>query len=81
LYYVSDWFIQDGSYLRIQNLNIGYTFKQIKNFQNSRIFLNVDNLYTFTKFKGYDPEVQLNGRYSGGFPRFRKITIGVELTF
>lgn len=81
LYYVSDWFIQDGSYLRIQNLNIGYTFKQIKNFQHSRIFLNVDNLYTFTKFKGYDPEVQLHGRYSGGFPRFRKITIGVELTF
>lgn len=81
LYYVSDWFIRDGSYLRIQNLNIGYTFKQFKHFQNSRIFLNVDNLYTFTSFKGYDPEVRSHGRYTGGYPRLRKITLGIELTF
>jgi TonB-dependent starch-binding outer membrane protein SusC len=81
LYYVSDWFIRDGSYLRIQNVNIGYTFTKPKFIQNSRIYLNVDNLYTFTKFRGYDPEVGLNGRYSGGYPRFRKITIGVELNF
>ncbi len=81
LYYVSDWFIKDGSFLRIQNLNVGYTFVKPSVIKNSRVFVNIDNLYTFTKFRGYDPEVGLNGRYSGGYPRFRKITLGVELNF
>lgn len=46
-----------------------------------RIYANVANLYTFTSFKGYDPEVELNGIYSGGYPRLRKWTFGLDLTF
>ena len=40
-----------------------------------------DNLYTFTKFKGYDPEVGANGIYSGGYPRLRKWTFGIDFNF
>lgn len=80
---VSDWWVEDGSFLRVQNLTLGYTF----NFKESwicekiRIYGNVSNLYTFSKFKGYDPEVGLNGIYTGGYPRLRKWTVGVDFTF
>lgn len=59
----SDRFLEDGSYLRIKNLNIGYTLPAsllsltngaIKKF---RIYVTAQNLLTVTKYKGYDPEV------------------------
>jgi TonB-linked SusC/RagA family outer membrane protein len=80
---ISDWGIEDGSFLRVQNLNIGYTFDLPKKsfLSKARIYMNASNLYTFTKFKGYDPEVGLNGVYSGGYPRLRKWTFGLDLTF
>ena len=73
---ISDWWIEDGSFLRVQNLNIGYTFDLPKKsfLSKARIYMNASNLYTFTKFKGYDPEVGLDGVYSGGYPRLRKWT-------
>ncbi|WP_221409907.1 TonB-dependent receptor [Reichenbachiella sp. MSK19-1] len=77
---VSDWWIEDGSFVRIQNVNLGYTMnlpKQIK----ARLYMNASNLYTFTKFKGYDPEVGMDGRYWGGYPRLRKWTLGLNVTF
>jgi len=82
-YYLSDWFIQDGSFLRVQNLNVGYNFNtsKIKFIQKARIYMNATNLYTFTKFDGYDPEVGLDGIYWGGYPRLRNWTIGLNLTF
>lgn len=80
---VSDWWIEDGSYLRIQNLTLGYTFNLKENWicDKIRLYANVSNLYTFSKFKGYDPEVGLNGIYTGGYPRLRKWTFGVDFTF
>lgn len=79
---ISDWWIEDGSFLRVQNLNIGYTFDLPKKsfLSKARIYMNASNLYTFTKFKGYDPEVGLDGVYSGGYPRLRKWTFGLDLT-
>lgn len=83
LYYTSDWFIKDGSYLRVQNVNLGYRFNttKIKWLKDARLFINAENLYTFTSFKGYDPEVGLDGRYYGGYPRLRKYTMGLEVNF
>lgn len=80
---ISDWWIEDGSFLRVQNLNIGYTFDLPKKsfLSKARIYMNASNLYTFTKFKGYDPEVGLDGVYNGGYPRLRKWTFGLDLTF
>lgn len=81
-YKLSDYFIQDGSFLRIQNVNLGYTYELNKKyFRNIRAFVAIDNLYTFTKFDGYDPEVGLDGIYWGGYPKFRKYSFGIELNF
>jgi len=82
-YYLSNWYIKDGSFVRIQNVNLGYNFNMNKIQWISRlhVYVNAANLYTFTKFKGYDPEVELNGIYWGGYPRLSKWTFGLDLTF
>lgn len=80
--YLSDWWIEDGSFLRIQNVTLGYTIKPKDNFITKvRLYLNSSNLYTFTKFKGYDPEVESSGLYLGGYPRLRQVTFGLDVTF
>lgn len=80
--YVSDWFIRDGSFVRIQDISFGYTFRNISKFiDNIRLYGTINNLYTFTSFEGYDPEVGLDGIYWGGYPRFRKFTVGLNITF
>ncbi|MBP5676750.1 MAG: TonB-dependent receptor, partial [Bacteroidales bacterium] len=76
--------IEDGSFVRIQTVSVGYTLplrKSLKIVDNVRFYLNIDNLYTFTKFKGYDPEVSALGIYSGGYPRLRKWTFGIDVNF
>ena len=79
---VSDWFVRDGSFVRIQDVNIGYTFDKVcKGVSNLRLYATINNLYTFTSFDGYDPEVGLDGIYWGGYPRFRKFTLGLNITF
>ena len=81
-YWLSDYFIQDGSFLRIQNITLGYNINLKSRFLRSiRVYANIDNLYTFTRFDGYDPEVGLDGIYWGGYPKFRKYTIGLDLNF
>ena len=82
-YYLSDWFIKDGSFIRIQNINLGYNFKtdRVKWINNFRVYFNASDVYTFTKFKGYDPEVGSDGIYWGGYPRLSKWTFGLDLTF
>jgi len=82
-YYLSDWYVKDGSFLRVQNVNLGYNFKseKIDWISNLRLYVNASNLYTFTKFKGYDPEVGTDGIYWGGYPRLRKWTFGLDITF
>lgn len=81
--FLSDWFIEDGSFVRIQNLSIGYNFDfdNIAFISNLRVFVNANNLYKFTKFSGYDPEVGLDGIYWGGYPRFAQYTLGLNITF
>lgn len=81
-YWLSDYFIQDGSFLRIQNITLGYNFRfNRKFFKGMRVYANIDNVYTFTKFDGYDPEVGLDGIYWGGYPKLRKYTVGIDLNF
>lgn len=46
-----------------------------------RVFANIENAYTFTKFDGYDPEVGVDGIYWSGYPRLRKYAIGLDLKF
>lgn len=81
--YFSDWFVEDGSFVRIQNVSLGYNFKseKINWITNLRLYVNATNLYTFTKFNGYDPEVGADGIYWGGYPRLRRWTFGIDVTF
>ena len=88
---MSSVFIENGSYLRIKNLAIGYTLPkkwlQKVKIENLRVYFNVQNLYTFTKYKGYDPEV---GAYNQGvllrgvdyarYPSQRIYTFGLNLS-
>ncbi|SHF78402.1 TonB-linked outer membrane protein, SusC/RagA family [Mariniphaga anaerophila] len=82
-YYMSDWFIQNGSYLRLQNVSLGYNINELNLswFKRGRVYLNATNLFTITDFEGYDPEIGTDGIYWGGYPKLRKWTLGVELTF
>jgi hypothetical protein len=89
-YTPSDHFIYDGSFLRIRNIMVGYTLPKDWSdqvyMQKLRIYIKVDNLYTFTKFTGYTPEigsfdVLSNGIDSGVYPITAVYSIGLNLNF
>ncbi|RAV99457.1 SusC/RagA family TonB-linked outer membrane protein [Pseudochryseolinea flava] len=84
----SDFFIEDGSHVRIQNVSLSYnvSLPEKLRVKSLRLNANCENLWTFSKFSGYDPEASLNtsgyGVYGGiGYPRPRVFTIGANLTF
>jgi len=79
----SSWWVEDGSFVRIQTATLGYTWHYTKKDygRKLRFYVSGDNLFTFTKFSGYDPEVSATGIYSGGYPRLRKFTFGLDFTF
>ena len=80
----SSRFIEDGSYLRLKNLQIGYTLplKVTQKFrcQRLRFYATASNLLTFTGYKGYDPEVGGGVDY-GNYPQSRTFTFGLNATF
>ena len=80
---LSDWWVEDGSFVRIQTMTLGYSipFSKKDAARKIRLYVSADNLYTFTGFEGYDPEVGMTGIYSGGYPRLRKWTFGADFTF
>jgi TonB-dependent starch-binding outer membrane protein SusC len=89
---MSDRWVEDGSYLRIQNLTFGYNFPKdlIRKayFSNLRVFVSAQNLYTFTKYTGYDPEIgtfnkgiTLMNVDNGHYPNPRSFTIGANVEF
>ncbi|WP_281613789.1 TonB-dependent receptor [Flammeovirga sp. SubArs3] len=63
----SNLYIQDGSFLRLQNIQVGYTFSKLKNVDRLRIFASAQNLFTITGYDGMDPDV--SGGYWGIFDR------------
>jgi hypothetical protein len=89
--YPDTHWLQDGSFVRLQNFSIGYTFDEsILNkigLQKSRIYASGQNLFLLTDYKGYDPEVSTHGSAFGqgiddfGEPRARTYTIGLNINF
>ncbi len=86
------YFLQDGSFLKIDAINLGYTLplKEKTNglIQSLRIYGNINNVCTITGYEGMDPEVNVIGHSagiewwnSGFYPRARTYTLGVQLTF
>ena len=89
----NSYFIQDGSFLRIRNVTLRYNLpaswaKQVS-LQNASIYTSVQNLYTFTKYVGYNPEANNYGNTTnptygvdqGSYPMNRTITLGVQVGF
>ena len=66
-YKFSDWWIEDGSFIRIQNVSLGYTFPILSSKGSIRVYSNISNLYTFSNFSGYDPEVGASTADSKGY--------------
>jgi len=89
---ISSRYVEDGSYARIQNMTLGYTLPSeiVSKIKLSRVRLygSVQNLYTFTKYSGYDPEIGsfnqnqlLTGIDNGRYPTPRTWSVGVNVEF
>lgn len=86
----SDVFMEDGSYLKIKTLTLGYTFpaSEIKALSGLKLYITGQNLFTFTNYSGYDPEVSYRGATNlqlgedfGGYPQSRTFMIGAKINF
>lgn len=85
--YSSDLWLEDGSFLRFDNLTLGYRFntKGLKYISNLRLSLTATNLALFTKYTGIDPELNVNGANGFGsdggiYPRTSTIAVGINVT-
>ena len=86
-----DKYLEDGSFLRLRNLSVGYTlpanFARKIAMKSARIYLTATNLFTLTKYTGLNPEVSIGGSSttpgvdSGGYPISRTYTVGLNVTF
>ncbi|MBQ4804404.1 TonB-dependent receptor [Aquimarina sp. MMG015] len=86
----SSFYVEDGSYIRIQNVQLGYTFSGQYmtpiGIDKFRIYASVNNLYTFTEYQGYDPAASSGAPIGGGidqgfYPVPRTYLLGVNLKF
>jgi TonB-linked SusC/RagA family outer membrane protein len=94
----NDRFLENAAFLRVKNLQLGYNIKSISKATNgvisyARFYVGVSNLFTFTKYKGYDPEVTrqqsfaggenqfLNGYDNGNAPQSRMVQLGWQINF
>ncbi|TCC93160.1 TonB-dependent receptor [Pedobacter hiemivivus] len=86
----SSYYVEDGSYLRLKNINLGYNFEEskLKNYKirGIRFYVTAENLVTWTKYTGFDPEIAsytslLPGIDNISYPRARTFTFGLNLKF
>jgi TonB-dependent starch-binding outer membrane protein SusC len=77
---LSDYYIQNASFLRLDNINFGYDAGKVAKNANLRITANVQNVFIITKYKGIDPEIN-GGRDNNIYPRPRTFVLGVNLDF
>lgn len=92
--YISDIFVDDADFFRLQSLTLGYDFKSLfpkMPLSQVRLYVSANNLFTITKYKGFDPEIGTDGNWGGtawvqgvdqGFyPSTRTYLVGVNLKF
>lgn len=85
---ITNYVVEDGSYLRCKNLTLGYTVPRFKGVQGIRLYVSANNLFTITKYSGYDPEVNT---YAGSntvigvdnfvYPQSKSFLGGIQVTF
>ncbi len=85
----SDYFVEDGSFVRLQNMQIGYTFDELlenTKIDKLRLYISASNLFTLTKYRGYDPTASSGAPIGGGidqgfYPNPRTYLFGLNLKF
>lgn len=86
----SDLYIKDASYVRLKTIQLGYTLPshiiQRVSIQNFRVYVSAENLFTFTNYDGFDPEIASGGYTTIGidrgiYPQARTISVGANITF
>ncbi|MCX6206636.1 MAG: TonB-dependent receptor [Bacteroidetes bacterium] len=88
-FYPSSWAIEDGSFLRINNVTLGYSIPtaKMKLFSKLRVYFTANNLAVFTKYSGYDPEVSVRnspltpGLDYSAYPKSRSFIFGINASF
>lgn len=83
-HFLSDRYLEDGSYLRLAQVALGYNIGNLGSIKNVRLYANINNAFVLSKYKGVDPEVSLGGITPGidnrqTYPRTRTFTLGVNL--
>lgn len=90
---VSDLYIENGDFFKIKNIQLGFDFKKVFNripFSQLRVYAAVQNLYTFTKYKGMDPEIGFGGEDAGSYaqgidlgyyPSSRNVLFGINIKY
>jgi hypothetical protein len=83
---VSDRYVEDGSFVKIKNIQLGYTFPTTitkKIFSKLRVYAQVKNAFTFTNYSGFDPEISGGildtGIDRGAYPQARTYAIGLDI--
>ncbi|MCH5217362.1 MAG: TonB-dependent receptor [Muribaculaceae bacterium] len=83
-YYVSDRFLESGAYFRLKNLQVGYTLPEKvlgkSGLKNCRFYVQISNVFTITKYSGYDPEVNGGVDY-GNYPQAQSFLFGVNISY
>ena len=78
---LSDYFVQNASFMKCDNITLGYSFKKLFGAPiDGRVYAAVQNVFTITKYKGLDPEVE-NGLDNNIYPRPLTTLIGLSLNF
>jgi iron complex outermembrane receptor protein len=77
--YLSDYYVEDASFLRMDNITLGYGFTLRG--QPARVYGSVQNVFTITGYSGVDPTAGLNGLDNNIYPRSRTFTSGLSIQF
>ena len=78
--FTSDYFVENASFLKLDNVSAGYMFENIFSTMNARISFTVQNALTYTKYSGIDPEID-GGIDNNSYPRPRTFILGISLTY
>jgi len=86
----SDYYVEDGSFVRAQNMQLGYTFNKEKlnniGLEDIRLYLSVSNVFTLTKYRGFDATASNGAPIGGGidpgfYPNPRTFLLGTNVKF
>jgi iron complex outermembrane receptor protein len=79
--YFSDLYIEKAGFVRLDNVSVGYTFKNVPQLKSLRLYGTIQNVFTSTKYSGVDPMAGVNGIDNNLYPLSRTFTTGLNLGF